>query len=142
METNNDIRQIISYFKNRDEVSALYLFGSIGRGRETKESDIDIAILIDESRLKRKSYDILKKEYFSASPRFTLRPVDIVILNTASPHLKHHILKTGKMLFDRNRRLRVLFTARAIVEYLDYKPIEDICLGAVANRFRRATVGR
>jgi hypothetical protein len=46
------------------------------------------------------------------------------------------------MLFDRNRRLRVLFTARAIVEYLDYKPIEDICLGAVANRFRRATVGR
>lgn len=142
MKINNDIKRIISYFKNRDEVSALYVFGSTGKGRETKESDIDIAVLIDELRLKRKSHDVLKKEYFLASPSFSIRPVDIVILNTASPYLKHHILKTGKMLFDKNRKFRVTFTAKAIIEYFDYKPIEDICLGAVANRFRRTAVGR
>jgi hypothetical protein len=71
----------------------------------------------------------------------SMRPVDIVILNTALPFLKHQILKTGRILYDKNRRLRVRFTERAISEYLDYKPIEDICLKAVANRFRRKSIG-
>ncbi|MBI3592418.1 MAG: hypothetical protein HY099_02885, partial [Nitrospirae bacterium] len=60
---------------------------------------------------------------------------------TAPTFLKHRIIKTGKVVFDRNRRLRVRFVADAIIEYLDYKPIEDICLKAVAGRFRRARVG-
>jgi hypothetical protein len=45
-------------------------------------------------------------------------------------------MPSGRILFDRSRKLRVSFTERAITEYLDYKPIEDICLKAVANRFR------
>ena len=35
-----------------------------------------------------------------------------------------------------NRRLRTRFTAHAIIEYLDFKPIEDMFTGAVAGRFR------
>lgn len=141
-KTDKDIKRIISYFKSRDEVSALYLFGSSVKGGRTRESDIDIAVLINEKRLKRKSYDLLKNDYYRASPTFSLHPVDIVILNTALPYLKHRILKTGRILFDRNRRLRVNFTARAIIEYLDFKPIEGIFNKAVGNRFRRAAVGR
>jgi len=71
-----------------------------------------------------------------------MRPVDIVILNTAPPFLKRQVLKTGKILFDRNRKLRVRFTERAITEYLDFKPIEDICLKAVAKRIRSKDIGR
>ncbi len=138
----DDIRRITDYFKDRDEVSAIYIFGSAARGKETAESDIDIAVLIDDRKKGRKTYESLKKEYYSASPKFSLRPIDIVVLNTAPPFLKHRIIKTGKVLFDRNRRLRVRFVANAIIEYLDYKPIEDICLKAVAGRFRRASVGR
>jgi len=68
--------------------------------------------------------------------------VDIVILNTAPPHLKHHIIKTGSLIFDRNRKLRVKFVAHTILEYLDYRPIEDVCLRAVSGRFRRGAVGK
>jgi len=142
MSSDGDIRRIIKFFKGRDEVSALYIFGSFGKGRQKGESDIDIAVLVDESKPRKRSLDSLKKEYYSASAGFSLRPVDIVVLNAAPAFLKHRILKTGKVLFDRNRKLRVRFTANAIIEYLDYKPIEDICLKAVANRFRRAGIGR
>jgi hypothetical protein len=142
MNTDKDIKRIISYFKSREEVSALYIFGSISKGGKTQESDIDIAVLINEARLKKKNFEHLKNDYYNASPAFSLRPVDIVILNTASLFLKHRILKTGKILFDRNRRLRVDFTAKAIIEYLDFKPIEDIFSRAVAGRFRRETIGR
>ncbi len=137
----DDIKRITDYFKGRDEVSALYIFGSAAIGKETAESDIDIAVLINDRKKGRKTYESLKKTYYSASPRFSLRTIDIVVLNTAPTFLKHRIIKTGKIVFDRNRRLRVRFVANAIIEYLDYKPIEDICLKAVAGRFRRVRVG-
>jgi len=38
--------------------------------------------------------------------------------------------------------MSVSFTERAISEYLDYKPIEDIYLKAVAKRFREKSIGR
>ncbi len=142
MKHDSDIKRIIRYFKSRDEVSALYLFGSAAMGRAIKDSDIDVAVLINENRLKRKSFDHLNNDYYNASPSFSLRPVDIVILNTASPYLKHRVLKTGEILFDRNRKLRVNFTAKAIVEYIDFRPIEEIFNRAVANRVRRQAVGR
>lgn len=142
MKDDGEVDRIIRYFKGTDEVSALYVFGSAGKGKTTGESDIDIAVLIDESKLQRKNFELLKRKYYAASPTFSMRPVDIVILNTAPPFLKHQILKTGRILFDKNRRLRVRFTERAITEYLDYKPIEDIYLKAVAKRFREKKIGR
>ena len=142
MNDDKDIERIVHYFKNRDEVSALYIFGGYVKGRKAGESDIDIAVLIDKSRFKNKDFELLKRKYYEASPRFSMRPVDIVILNTAPPFLKHQVLKTGRVLFDRNRKLRVRFTTNAIIEYLDYKPIEDICFSGVTKRFREAAVGR
>ncbi len=142
MKDDGEIERIIHYFKGTDEVSALYIFGSVGEGRKTGESDIDIAVLIDESKLQRKNFELLKRKYYAASPAFSMRPVDIVILNTAPPFLKYQVLKTGRILFDRNRKFRVRFTERAITEYLDYKPIEDIYLKAVAKRFREKSIGR
>lgn len=142
MNPQGDIRRIADYFKGRDEVSALYIFGSASIGKEMSESDIDIAVLVDDHKKGRRTYDSLRKTYYAASPKLSIRSLDIVILNTAPPFLKHRIIKDGKLLFDRNRRLRVRFATNAIIEYLDYKPIEDICLKAVAGRFRRASVGR
>ncbi|MEW6740889.1 MAG: nucleotidyltransferase domain-containing protein [Nitrospirota bacterium] len=142
MNLQSDIGRIIDYFKGRDEVSALYIFGSAANGKETAESDIDIAVLINDRKRGRKTYESLKKTYYSASPKFSLRPIDIVVLNTAPPFLKHRIIKTGKVLFDRNRRLRVRFTTQAIIEYLDFKPIEDFFAKAVAKRFRNTTVAK
>ncbi len=139
---DEDIKRIIHYFRGQDEVSALYLFGGLAKNRKTAESDIDIAVLIDESKLKRKSFELLRKKYYTVSPTFSMRPIDIVILNTAQPFLKHQVLKTGRILFDRNRKLRVRFTTNAIIEYLDYKPIQDTYLKALSKRIRRTAVGR
>lgn len=142
MSTRDDIERIKRYFRGRDEVSALYMFGSLSKKRATAESDIDIAVLVNESKMKGRDFARIKEEYYRASPRLSMRPVDIVILNTAPSFLKHQVLRTGKILFDRNRKLRVRFTARAIMEYLDFKPLQDIMLKGVADRFRRAKVGR
>ncbi len=125
-----------------DEVSALYIFGSFAKSKKTGESDIDIAVIVDESKLKKRDFELLKKKYYAASPTFSMRSVDIVILNTAPPFLKYQVLKTGRVLFERNRRLRVRFTTKAIIEYLDYKPIMDTYLKALSKRIRSKRIGR
>lgn len=142
MDAANDIKRIVKYFRGQKEVVALYIFGSLANGNKTMESDIDIAALIDESKLKKTNFEALKKKYYAASPGFSLRPVDIVILNIAPPFLKHQVLKTGKILFDRNKKKRVRFTTISITEYLDFKPVQDIFLKAVSDRFRRSGIGR
>ena len=142
MNEDKDIKRIVHYFKGQDEVSALYIFGGYAKGRKTGESDIDVGILVDESRSKGRNFEFFKKKYYAASPAFSMRPVDIVILNTAPPFLKHQVLKTGRVLFDRYRKLRVRFTTNAIIEYLDYKPIQDTYLKALSKRIRRTAVGR
>jgi uncharacterized protein len=142
LQDEKDIERIVHYFRERDEVAALYLFGSSAKKRKTKESDIDIAVLIDESGVKKTDLERFKKEYYKASPGFSLGPVDIVILNTAPPFLKYQVLKKGRILFEKERNLRVRFTEKAITEYLDYKPIQDIYLKAVARRFREKTIDR
>jgi predicted nucleotidyltransferase len=142
MSAGDDIERIIKYFRGRDEVSALYIFGSLAKEMATDESDVDIAVLVNERKVKGRDLARIKEEYYRASPRFSLRPVDIVILNAAPPFLKHQILKTGRILFERNRKFRVRFTVQAITEYLDYKPIQDLYLKAVGERFRRGHVGR
>jgi uncharacterized protein len=142
MNPKSDINRIVDYFERKAEISALYIFGSAAKGRETAESDIDIAVLINDQKKGRRTYETLKKIYYAASPKLSSQPVQIVILNMAPPFLKYRIIKTGKVLFDKNRRLRVRLTANTIMEYFDYKPIEDIFLKAVAGRFMRATIGR
>lgn len=137
---SQDLKRITDYFQDRKEVAAVYLFGSFGGPRENRESDIDIAILLDETKSE-KNYNRFKDKYFAASPNFSLKSVDIVILNDASSYLKHRILRTGKLLLEKNRPFRVRFTQRAILEYLDYRPIEEICLKGVANRVRRKALG-
>ena len=142
MKAQNDIQRVARYFKDRQEVSALYIFGSFAKSNEIPESDIDVAVLINDKKKGRYTFESLKRTYYAASPKLSIRPLDIVLLNTASPFLKHRIIRTGKVIFDRNKRLRKRFIANAIIEYMDYKPIEDICLKAVSQRFKGVSVGR
>jgi predicted nucleotidyltransferase len=59
MKDDGEVERIIRYFKGTDEVSTLYIFGSLGKGKKTGESDIDIAVLIDGSKLQRKNFELV-----------------------------------------------------------------------------------
>ena len=134
-----EIERILRYFVERPEVIALYLFGSFDTQFERADSDIDLAVLVSDKQ--REELEILKSEYYNASPRFSVRTVDIVILDTAPTYLKHRILKTGRILLDRSPSIRKEFTARVVQEYFDYKPIEDLYFSRLKTRYSRVLHG-
>ncbi|MBI3592558.1 MAG: nucleotidyltransferase domain-containing protein [Nitrospirae bacterium] len=135
-----EIKRIMDYFSRRPEVVALYIFGSFDTKAERADSDIDVAVMVSPER--RDDFEALKGEYYEASPGFSLKTVDIVILNTAPTYLKHRILKTGRILLDRDPQARKRFLAVALQEYFDYKFIEDICIGKMKERFAKVAHGQ
>ncbi|MCL5981597.1 MAG: nucleotidyltransferase domain-containing protein [Firmicutes bacterium] len=133
-----EIQNILAYFGKRKEVVTLFLFGTFATPKEKRHSDIDLAVLLDPGELKGQNSEVFKAEYYNASPSFSLRSLDIVVLNTAPASLKYEILKTGSILMDRNPDVRRYFTALTLQEYFDYKFIEEICFAALKKRLREA----
>ena len=135
-----EIKRIMDYFGRRPEVVALYIFGSFDTKAERADSDMDVAVMVSPER--RDDFEALEGEYYEASPGFSLKTVDIVILNAAPTCLKHRILKTGRILLDRDPQARKRFLARALQEYFDYRFIEDICIVKMKERFAKAAHGQ
>lgn len=55
------------------------------------------------------------------------RAVDLVLLDDAPPGLAYRVFRDGRPLLERDRRALVTRRARAILEYLDFQPIEELC---------------
>lgn len=115
----NKVRQ---YFSKRPEIKVSYLFGSRSYGKGTKLSDIDIAILIDESQARKDHpYGYKAKVLTDLIKMLNTDNVDLVILNQAPSLLKHRVIYYGELIFSRDERERINFQVKTIDEYDDVK---------------------
>ena len=120
------------------EPDVLYalVFGSSVRGVLRADSDVDIAVeLRPGADRDARAIGRLAARLESAASR----PVDLVLLNEAPPPLAYRIFGHGRLLIERDHAALVARKARVIVEYLDWKPIEDRCARGV---LRAAVHGR
>lgn len=67
------------------------------------------------------------------------RPIDLVLLDEAPAPLAYRIFRDGRLLFERDHAALTARKARAILDYLDFKPVEDLCAAGV---LRAAARGR
>ena len=93
---NNLEAKIKSYFENKAEVIAVYLFGSYAIGQEQAFSDVDLGILFDEMdkdlSFKRRT------DYLIELGRLLRKDIHPVILNSASEELLRQIFSKGKCI--------------------------------------------
>lgn len=108
------------------DVVAAYLFGSAARGELRSTSDIDVGVLLDgppnpssRPRLTRSS---LRADLQADLETAVRRPVDLVVLNHASPDLIHRVLRDSVLLVERDRSARIRFEVGARNEYFDVLP--------------------
>jgi predicted nucleotidyltransferase len=96
MSTNlEDIEaKIISLLTANGDLKAIYLYGSVLTEYFNKESDIDIALLLNEKLDSKALFDL------SAQLSFALkRDIDLVQLDKVSTVLQFQIIQTGKRIF-------------------------------------------
>jgi predicted nucleotidyltransferase len=105
-------------FEGDEKVVAAYLFGSKARGSDIEGGDFDIAVLLSSTPENLLDYYL---HLLNRLSEILGDRVDLIILNTAPPLLKHQVIKWGKTIYTRSERSRILFEASAQCEYLDFK---------------------
>jgi uncharacterized protein len=80
-----------------------YLFGSAAEDRLHRESDLDVAVLLDRAvyPTARERFDE-RLALMGTLRRASDREVDLVIINEAPPHLARHIMTRGVCLLRRD----------------------------------------
>lgn len=99
------------------------LFGSAARGTNHAGSDVDVAVgLTGRLRLSALELgDLVSRLEAAAQCR-----VDLVLLDEAPPGLAYRIFRDGRVIVERDHAALAGRKARAILEYLDFKPFEDL----------------
>ena len=54
------------------------------------------------------------------------RKIDVVALDQQGPVFQHGVLQNGRLIYERDPRLRLLFACSVTRRYLDFKPTLDI----------------
>jgi hypothetical protein len=114
------------------------LFGSAARSHVRAESDVDVAVGLTPGMLPTVA-DV--GELVSRLESVTGRTVDLTLLDEAPPALAYRIFRDGLVLTSRDRGALAARRARAILEYLDFRPIEDLCARGVHAAAARGRQG-
>jgi predicted nucleotidyltransferase len=105
-------------------------FGSVARGEQRPESDLDLALLLDSD-----SIPIPRRwEIEAALGRTAGREVDFVYLNEAPPLLRFEIARDGVLLLERNPGDWVDFRARAMIDWWDWAPTARMITRTILRR--------
>jgi predicted nucleotidyltransferase len=125
-----NLRRIRDYLLKRQEISMAFVFGSEANRSAGSESDLDIAVYFRptsgeiewESQTRYPEEDRIWLEL----EKLARKQVDLLILNRAAPTVADTVLREGKPLFIRDKKIFLDFLLRVSLEAEDYRQfVED-----------------
>jgi|SRR5215471_9684865 len=127
---------------DREGIVAAMLIGSQARNTAGPLSDVDVAVWhegqLDAGTRLRLQLELTR----AASDALGSEAVDVVMLNEASPLMRHRAVRDGRRLVDRNPRTRVRLEARSILDYLDTAPLRAELARGQRHRIEENRFGR
>lgn len=110
------------------------IFGSAARGSSHADSDVDVAIgLHAGATLDARDLGALVADLERAAGR----TIDLVLLHEAPPALAYRVFRDGIVVVEHDHRALADRKARAVLDYLDFQPLEAIVVkGALAAAAR------
>jgi len=125
MNKEDCIEKIRSYFANKDDISTVYLFGSVAKGKTTKNSDVDIAVLFVKGLSLLYRFE-RKLEIANDLEDLLKMKVDIVDLESADLFFVHQVMLNKEIVLDKDINRRVSFEVEKRRAYFDMKFFYDL----------------
>ena len=126
-----------NYFRKDRRVITVYLFGSHVLKKTRKDSDLDIALLLQRECPRAIYADLILKYTCDLIKILKKDFIDILILNSSGPIVRHQVYKKGKLIFCRDKRQTMRYKDLSIAEYLDFLPFrlraEEIVVRRILN---------
>ncbi len=126
MQGDSQYKQLLS---NDNSVKLAIIFGSIAMGKETPESDLDIAILEEKPMSIRRKYRLIEKLTFK-----TGRSIDLIDLYTVGEPLLGQILKYGQRIKNNDQLYAQLLT-KHVIDEADFMPYQRRILKIRRNKW-------
>ncbi len=122
MKAEEDIfHELRAFLLDDVNVRFAFIFGSYARGKQDRRSDLDVAIYFKSPP---SGIDLLG--LINVLSDISGRDVDLVALNSASPLLRHQVMKYGLQLVVKDRDVYTLFRENTIADYDEYKYISGM----------------
>lgn len=127
---------------DREGVVAAMLIGSQARGTAGPLSDVDVGVwhepgLDPAARLQ------LRLDLTTAAARaLGTGEVDVVLLNGATPLMRHRAIRDARRLVERDGAERVRLETRAVLDYLDTAPLRAELRRSLRRRIAEGRYGR
>ncbi len=111
-------QKLREYFSEVEGVTLAYLFGSTVRGEANRLSDIDIAVLFDDTLLQKEAFDLQLELIGELTGLLKTNNVDLVIINDSPLLLTYNIIREG-LILKSDEPVRVKFETKIMSRYLD-----------------------
>jgi len=116
------LKTIQDYFRDRDDIYAVYLFGSRAKGTARPASDLDLAVLFKEGLDPHRRFQI-KLEITNDLEDLLGSKVDLVDLRSADLFFIHQVMRNKVVLHERDKSSRIAFEVDYRKRYFDHMPI-------------------
>ena len=123
VSTNGEIKRLRQYLQNRNDVSFAMVFGSFAKGKERKDSDLDVAIFFREDAVPQ-GFDVLVLEQKLSDAAG--REVDLAVLNSAGVFLRHQIQNCHSMLLLHDRIAYCRYREKTMRDYDEYRYLSGV----------------
>ena len=110
---------------SREEILEAYLFGSHARGEARPDSDIDVAVYIDEALADDGHWGYRAELTTELMVALGSNEIDVVVLNKAPILLYHRVLRDGVRVLSRDLRATTTRAGQALSFYFDFLPQLD-----------------
>ncbi|MBW8060334.1 MAG: nucleotidyltransferase domain-containing protein [Solirubrobacterales bacterium] len=127
---------------DRDGVVAAMLIGSQARGSAGPLSDIDIGVWHEPGLDPAARLELRLELAAAVAGALGTDEVDIVLLNGATPLMRHRAIRDARRLVERDSKARVRLESRAILDYLDTKPLRAELARGLRHRLEEDRFGR
>jgi len=122
-----------------DDVIVACLFGSHARVTAHPNSDVDIAVLLEEGAdLGHRRLELIA----AVAEVVGLDAADVVLLNQVPVALGYRVLRDGHLLVSRDDRARVRYYVRTVDRYLDMAPMRRTLEAGLRHRLAEGRFGR
>jgi uncharacterized protein len=116
-----NIRCLREVFSGFNQIKAAYLFGSYVENKETKYSDIDIGLVLNDD------YDsMIKLDILMKLTENNFDNIDLVILNRANPLVKFEAVKHNKLIYQQEEFNAAGYYSLVIRTFLDFRPYLEV----------------
>lgn len=135
---DRQIIQIQTYFAQKPEVVAVYLYGSQVRGKAKKTSDIDLGVVLQGTRIIK--LETPQVEFSQELSEILNKKVEVKDLGSSRLDFVHRVLSEGALIFSSDEKARIEFETSALRSYFDLKPFFEEYYQELSQIARRGEV--